>query len=372
MKINLSVWTLAVPALACLWSLAAAKSELPVESLDSTLQLACVYNGHSLILMRGDGANRAELVKTDGDIISPSWSPDGRKIAFFEVGGHGLPVLSEFKIRLCCLDMDTKKVDTLGEADSHIERRGDDDKYVVQKPPFWLDNTRMIFLDRKGVHLVDLTTSGSKTVVPSDDIRDCAILAPSNNILVSQGKNLVVYDPVNGDSTGLFAENETGLPKKDIDRLAVSPSGTTIALGGWDRLYLVDSSQRKIIREAKLPDPVRDLIWDANGRTVICLTGNDSKRIGSPGAANPTGASTGSFQISTLTESDEKPTVLYKKFRFDAGRTNISLSTDGRWLLMISNGLNEYRPYLYVLSTGGAGIRKLAKDGEYTDPIWRP
>jgi dipeptidyl aminopeptidase/acylaminoacyl peptidase len=372
MKTNLSIATLAALSLACLCPVASAKSEIPITALDSSLHLACVYDDHSLVLMRGDGSNRTEQLKTSGEIISPNWSPDGRKIAFYEVGGRGVPILSSFHVTLCCSDVATKKTDTLTDVNSKIERNADDDKYVVQKPPLWLDSARLVFIDQQGVHLVDIETSDSKLILADDHVRDCVILNRTGAMLISRDKSLIVFDPAAGESRSLFAESETILPKKEIDCIALSPSGTTIALGGWDKLYLVDSAQRKIIRDAKLPGPAHDLIWDPTGRTVFCLTGTDRKRIGGQSIANPTGASAGSFQVSALVEGNENPSVLYKKLRFDVNWTQMSLSPDGRWLLLISNDLNETRHYLYILSTAGDGIRKFVKDGGYAYPVWRP
>lgn len=371
MKTNRSVWTLAALALACLWGVATAKSELPMESLDSTLQLACVHDDHSLILMRGDGSDRTELVKTEGNIISPSWSPDGRKIAFYAVGGHGVPILSEYTIRLCSYDIAASKIDTLTEVDAEI-KRGARDKYVAQQPPVWIDNNRLTFLDTKGIHLTDLGTSTTETIVASDDIGDYDVWPPSGGILYLQGKRLLLYDPANGESRDLFAAGETVLPKKEFDCLAASPAGTIIALGDWNKLYLIDTERREIAREAKLPGAASDLLWSADGRMVFCLTGTGTKQIGDQSSVNPTGSSAGAFQVSSFSADDEKPSVLYKKLRFDVTWTQLDPSPDGRWLLFISNDLNETKHYLYVLSTEGKGIRKLAQDGGYAYPVWRP
>jgi len=345
--------------------------EIPAESLDPSLEFAYIKDDSALFLMNGDGSSGKEIFSVPGRIISPSWSPDGQNIAFFEIK-KTTALLTSPEVWLGFFDMNEKKKNLLIEFSPEVERKADGEKSYQVKPPLWIDNNRLIVLDKKGLHSVNIAKAKSEVIVESKNINDYVITNQSTKILFSQGGTLKTYDLINRETHSFFTENEGHIQGKEIECIGISRSEKRIALSGWDYLFLVDYNRQKVLKELKLPGPIRDLIWGADERQLVCLTGVPTRRIGEPSVVNPAGATSGSFHVSSFSDNEEEMSVLFKKLNFDVRDTWISFSPNGRWILLISSDLNTRSRNIYVLEYGGEGMKKLTTEGGCSYPVWRP
>ena len=140
----------------------------------------------------------ADIVKVtdDGGALHPSWSPDGRRIAYIHVkddGTVGVPTTE-----LVVADWDGSNAQTLVEAGVD-ESVGQQHKTVLRNPRWSPDGSAIYYLEDRGEHETQLNRvmPDSDSVQPEVDLLDPAVL-------FGEGAYLESFDLHPGDGTIVY------------------------------------------------------------------------------------------------------------------------------------------------------------------------
>jgi len=127
--------------LTCLLS-CASKKYLVLKNLETPQQILSVVDGKKLYLFDNYKNIGVRLLEMDANIISPVWSPDGKKIAFFSyckvIGPLNFSsLLLGQKANLNIFDVENKKYETIGEFELLLVRHDPKNIESMIINPLW-------------------------------------------------------------------------------------------------------------------------------------------------------------------------------------------------------------------------------------------
>ena len=295
--------TTAVPA-------ASELSDRGIEALTAPVLIDGRLGGGVTVL--GPGAERTELYveSADGYVAQPSWSPDGRLVAFSRASSDGSWVVvgpgtggsstayetpfvvfymhwspdgrlvamlggSGSQVALAVLDLDTGLVEMLDSATSYYFHWSPDGSRMLTH----LDNSRLQILDFSSAEITriatfDLVRSAYQAPSWMPDGRSILYVRPAGNQDEGAPDELVIHDlasgriDVIGTGAGFFA-------------FAASPDGTRVAyslhnLADTATMYLVEPDRGEVT-ELDAPNTVA-WQWSPDSRKILLL-GIDESRL---------------------------------------------------------------------------------------------
>lgn len=286
-------------------------SDRGIEALTGPVLVDGRFGGGVTVL--GPGAERNELyVETaDGYLAQPSWSPDGRLVAFSRASstgnwlvigpgtggslvtyetpfaafyihwspdGRSVAMLgaADSKVALAILDLETGVVEMVDAAVSYYFHWSPDSSRVLT----YLDNSRLQIIE---------ASSGQITPVATFDFIWSAYQAPS---WMPDGDSIVYVRPAEDQSEG--AQDELVIHDLESGRIdvigtgagffsfAVSPDGTLVAyslhsLADTASMYLVEPDSGEVA-EVDAPNTVA-WQWSPDGRKILLLGINEERRL---------------------------------------------------------------------------------------------
>jgi Tol biopolymer transport system component len=308
---------------------------------------------HALLMQKSSGAPpfRIVLMKTDRTIIdlseglSPQWSPDGSKIAYW---ANSVAGLNEIFI----MNSDGGNIRNLTNSPSIYEAR-----------PVWSPNGSMIAFDEeapgsgKGVGV--MTSQGTAGhSVPSNTSYSNPFWFPNGMSILFEkkvGSRREIHS-VNSDGTGeaILASDTTST----FANGSISPSGAYFAYSRGDSSGL--SYTALVIRnltsghEEEFPGAIIGSLWSPQSDWLYC-----------------TEAASNGHTIFRISPTSKVKQDLSRK---SAGKTYndilSSLSSDGKWLALSSDQSGS--TLIYMMSADGSNRQQVTLDAQLTSPFWKP
>lgn len=351
---------------------AATQPRLHREVLDSSAQLIYIKDGNELYLIDGQGNKPEKLLETEATITPPTWSPQGKHIAFLSFGKKIGPVkvnwrmpFSDQKAKLVVYDPESKTSQELGEFSLQVRHSGPEEKELTINPPDWSSDGEYLYItDNKGIHR--MTFSGEQSLlVEREGLRNVVWAPHGSQVAYTEGKKLFLNNAEGKQEINVTAQSSSfaTLADNDVRKLAYSPDGFKLAVGARNRLIVLDLSTNEAIMIHKSRDPIYWISWLPAGDRLVFLTGlpKHGDRAGDEGYYNL-------FQISARgTDRVE----LYKDRYLDVRDACPSLSSDGHYLAMIAKPVRGY-DQVFVIATNGSGSVQLTSKGSCASPSWRP
>ena len=297
---------------------------------------AVAIGDHFLELISGKSAR--------GDVQTPAWSPDGRKLAFVsERDGNA---------EIYVMNADGSAQENLTEqpaSDSH---------------PSWSPNARKLaFVSRRDgnseIYVMNANGSGLRnlTRTPSAD-RDPAWSPDGRAIAFVQECMPRPGDPRwRCGGTYLYVVNADGSGLRRLTTVrghALTPSwsadGKTIRYGGY--LVYADGSGRKKLHEVRIwtnRNIALDGVWSPDGQRIAAVSVPHSP----PEARNPT-----KFGL-WVTNADGSNA---RRVAAKATEGDPAWSPDGRRIAFRRFGIGRVNSDLYVVNADGSGLRRLTRN----------
>jgi Tol biopolymer transport system component len=308
-----------------------------VPSQPTTGKIAFVRSG-DLYLMNADGTG-ATLLAPSGD--APSWSPDGRWVAFYS--------RSDQKIYVVKADGSAPPV-KLSTAN-----------YYEQFPKFSQDGTRIVFqryLNYPRVRvicLMNIDLSGPSPVARNtmqltdgSDYGEYPTWLDTNTVLYAAGTSLKTVS-ANGGSPSVFVSTAPWVASTPT----VGPQGTVVFTGTipGQQAQLYSVSAGKVVK------PITSPAQGDNDAQQACIAAGGAKLLFMSGR-------TGTFQIYQMSADGTGPSInLSGTNTWDTLPAAQPQGSSGRIAFSRNGGL-------YVMNADGTGVRLLATSGDA--PSWSP
>lgn len=199
--------------------------------------------------------NMLKMTPDGGIARAPSWSPNGRKIAYYY--GEGTDVLSQGGFSLWIMDSDGKNAKQLAPASKMTRYNPDRDV-----PPIWApDGSKIIFEanypgDKSGPQIYSVQLSDGTLRRLSSGM--CTSISP-------EGERLFFWDG------GVYTMKVDGTQRKCLAAAQgrfrgalpkISPSGRRVAFISWEGIHLVDADGSRLRKiTAKIPSPHHAFYW---------------------------------------------------------------------------------------------------------------
>ena len=353
----------------------------------------------SVYLVRADGSGLRKLSR-DGQLAgSPKWSPDGRRVVFYEVAAadtfdaRQLPAQPNVESRIVSVDVAT------GASREHASGRG------LKLSPQFLSEDRVGYLMKKGPTAALAFSSGEPGA--AGDIGNPSWSRDGQRLVYHTGPIATIPEP-RAPGQPLFGRDSrfellfaSGFP-------AVSPDGRYLVVSERtgrgnpdDRTALVvwetnGSNPRRIFRaQGSAMSPH----WSADGRRIVFGAGSYFlAREGRPAQIVTVGADgsdprplvTGSGNAGFPSWSPDGRQVVYRFWGETAGGLRIVSTADGA-VRTLTTGYDNFPMWspkgdriafsrldhgdfdIYTISPDGAGLKKLTDaEGNDSHPAWSP
>lgn len=177
----------------------ASKKYLVLKNLETPQQILSVVDGKKLYLIDHYKNSGVRLLEMDANIISPVWSPDGKKIAFFSYGKVIGPLnLSSLllgqKANLNIFDVENKKYETIGEFELLLVRHDPKNIESMIINPLWSrDGSCLYITDVNGVQQINLKGE-SKILLKRNSLKNVVFSMSSSQFACTDGKTIFLID----------------------------------------------------------------------------------------------------------------------------------------------------------------------------------
>ena len=213
--------------------------------VDAQAQIAFSSNrdgNHEIYVMDADGTNQRRLTNNPASDYSPSWSPDGKRMAFVSRrDGHVHPIDGWRTSEIYVMD-----------ADGNNQQRLTDNDFYDTHPSWSPDGERIAFISRRAGHFIGEFGLSSEIYVMDADGKNTRRLTNNRKTDVSpswssDGKRIVFSSYRDGNAEIYVMDNDGGNQQKLTNNpphtnggpawfgpaFAVAPTGKKFTTWGW-------------------------------------------------------------------------------------------------------------------------------------------
>jgi Tol biopolymer transport system component len=311
-----------------------------------------------------------DLVQSETTIISPRFSPDGNRIAFYDLGtSSGLPISSR-TVSLVIADLTIGGGPENGFTVFSLDQFDTDRRLIVDEviPPLWAPDGRSVFVAHNS-GIERLALSGERMdVVKGAKISAMILTKSGDRLIYSDRRNLYFLD--RPSIVPRRALDEGFVPRfgnKTIGALALSPNEDRLAFAMGHELFVMDLSTRDVEEIFAAGNRIYWLAWVPNSERILFLSGREFG--GGFGMSARMGDVEGKYRLYSVSPNGNEPLKLFSENRMDVRRATPALSPDGLVVSLTARGgpVKE----IVLVATDGSGARMLTGGGPNSYASWR-
>ena len=262
----------------------AVSQDIPTETQTSeeTARIAfhwAIDGNPEIYVMNADGSNRTRLTNNPAADVFPSWSPDGKKIAFTSLRDGSLPGAGRINHEIYVMNAD-------GSDQTRLTNNPAQDQLTSNLSPkgftSWSpDRTKIIFTSRRdnpGIYVMDADGSNQKNLTENPAFDAFPSWSPDGQRIVfpsDRDGNTEIYVM---DADG---RNQTRLTNNPADDgwPAWSPDGTRFTFqsgrDGNPEIYVMEADGRNQSRLTDNPGFDASPSWSPDGMQIMFLSARD-------------------------------------------------------------------------------------------------
>jgi Tol biopolymer transport system component len=338
-------------------------------AIESDQELVFSHKYRSLVLIRASGRDACDLAESETTIISPRFSPDGNRIAFYDLGtSSGLPNSSR-TVSLVIVDLageggpDDGLVFPIDQFDTDHRLMVDD---VI--PPLWTPDGQAVWVAHNaGIERITVSRE-RQAIVPEGKIRAIAASHAGDFLIYSDGRNVFLHATRTGTSQAML--NAGFVPQfgnKFISALALSPGEDRLVFAMGHELFVIDMETHDVRSIYEASNRVYWLAWVPGREEILFLSGREFG--GRAGFSRWMNDAEGRYRLYSIASTGEGAIKLFSENRLDVRQAAPHLSPDGRFVSLTARGgaVKE----IVLVAIDGSGVNLLTHDGPNSYASWR-
>lgn len=341
----------------------------PVLTIDSDLELVFAHHHRKIVTIKANGEGGLIVAEPAAAAAVPRFSPDGRLIAFYEIGSSARLPFSSSDVTLHVFPVAEDEADnewiSIPLLPFDLDNRLRVDEII---PPLWEpEGGSLIVAHDEGIDRV--TLAGDQLVLDKEGkIRSLAMSPDGWVIAYSNDRNIYWLD--REDSTRTTVLEPDFVPQMTnlyVRGLAFSPDGSKLAFAFGRKLFVIDTVSWEVEETFEASWGIYWVAWLPGGERLVYLSGREWRRP--PFHSSWVYDVRGNYRLAAVDTSGGNWQELFAERSIDVRHAQPALSPDGRF---VSVTANSYLPDVFLIATDGSGIARLTTDGPNGFAAWRP
>ena len=343
----------------------------PAIYVEAALELVFSHKHEELVLIRADGGDPWVWAESKSAIITPRFSPDGEKIAFYDVGSSSPPV-SSTRVTLHIAWFENKRGrEEPVELLFPLPQFDTDHRLTVDNAvaPIWEPHGRSLLIPHNA-GIERITLFGERAAFVEGVVVTAIMLShDGRGVIYSTGDNIYTVNRNGGAPERMLApEFVPEFGNRFVRAMTLSPEGDRLAFAVGHEVFVMEIGSGEVEKIFEVANRVYWIAWAPDSEQIVLTYGKEDFRSAfySPWMSDPHGK----YKLIAITSRGEFVRKLFSQHLFDVRRAVPRLSPDGRYVSLTAKPGSVRE--VVIVATDGSGITWLTSYGPNSHASWRP